>query len=74
VWSIGVIVVQMMLGEYPFEASTPFELFTAIRQGLAAALEGLETDNWLLEIVKGACELEPVTRLSVRDIVTRLNK
>ncbi|XP_061425204.1 tribbles homolog 2-like [Lethenteron reissneri] len=67
VWSLGVMLYTMLVGQYPFHESEPTALFARIRRGQYALPEALSPKARCL--IRDLLRRDPSERLTARDIL-----
>lgn len=66
-WTLGILLYELLLGESPFEASTPYELYTKI---IAKEAEfPKEMDSEALDLVSGLLRKAPAERYGEREVL-----
>lgn len=72
-WSLGVMLYEMITKQLPFTGSNEIKLMDMIREGKYKRLDRMKYPKWILEIVEGLLEVNPINRIQCcEDILSLL--
>lgn len=65
-WSLGILAYELVVGDSPFAASEPMQVFRLIKQGIQAVVFPKSPPGAWAEFVQALCQEEPSERLPMR--------